>query len=376
MKRSNAKSLTLVARSVKPTAGEVPKSAPSARSKPTLWIRTAAGPTIGFGHLRRSLILARKLNRWFSPLFLIDSWDAWCREQLTDEGWHFSTFETNELWMALPKPVGILIDTRQENGLLALAEGAQQKGIPFISIHDLGLNPLPSDVVIDGSIFPVIHGFPRADTVFYTGTSYLVLDPKYGDLHRKRKLIGPKVKRIVINLGGGDCSRFFAKVLEGLRLWGRSIEVVGVQGFTQWGQVALARENWRPLQFRWAAPDEQIADLVFGADLAIAAGGMTSFEALCAGTPLLALSYDGFQQVTVSTLAKADACIDLGRGDLLKSAQIPPILTMLEADQRKRERLSFRGRQISDGRGAQRVSEIIRRLMMGTRASGSLEVAL
>jgi len=167
----------------------------------------------------------------------------------------------------------------------------------------------------------------------------------------------------VINLGGGDSSRYFEKVLNGLRNWGRDLEVVGMPGFSSWGQEQLAQQDWTPLRFRWASKTEAVERLLFRADIAVTAGGLASFEAMCAGTPLLALSYDGFQSFTISMLAKADACIDLGLGDLLKPASIPPILSSLDGTPSQREKLSFRGRQIVDGRGAERVSRVIRRLV-------------
>jgi spore coat polysaccharide biosynthesis predicted glycosyltransferase SpsG len=232
-----------------------------------------------------------------------------------------------------------------------------------LSIHDLGLNPLPSDVVIDGSIFPAMQDFPRRDTSFYTGTAYLVLDPAFGLIHQQRKRIRPNIQSVVVNLGGGDSSRFFETVLQGLRTLGRDLEVVGLRGFSDWGQERLTVQDLTPVRFRWALPGESVERLLFRADAAVTAGGLAAFEALCAGTPLLSLSFDGFQSFTISMLAKADACIDLGRGDHLKAAAIPAVLNSLNEDPARRERMSLNGRQIVDGRGAERVSRVIRRLV-------------
>ncbi len=366
MKRIGAKYLTLVAKSE--GRGEIFRSLgahamPFLSAKPSLWIRTVAGPSIGFGHLRRSVTLARMLSDVLLPLFLCDPMDHWTQDEVAQQGWSFELLDMRNLWFNNSMPAGVLIDTREETGLLSLISEARTRSIPILSIHDLGLNPLPSDVAIDGSIFPVTRDFPRRDTAFYTGTAYLVLDPKFSLLHQQHKRIRERVQSVVVNLGGGDSRRYFEKVLVGLQSWNREVDVIGFPGFTDWGQEQFAEKNWKPLTFRWASKAEAVERLLFRADLAITAGGLASFEALCIGTPLLALSYDGFQHFTISMLAKAGACIDLGEGDSVRPESIPPILNSLDEVPGQRERLSFRGRQIVDGRGAERVSRVIRRLM-------------
>ncbi len=336
---------------------------PSSYTKPHLWIRTVASPSIGFGHLRRSMTIARMLSGVLHPVFLHDPSDQWTQDEVAMQGWTLETLESPNLWSGRRMPSGLLIDTREEAGLGVLISEARRRSVPVLSIHDLGLNPLPSDVVIDGSIFPNTVDFPRRDTAYYTGTAYLVLDPAFSMLHQQRKRIRERIKSVVINLGGGDSRRYFETVLEGLRSWGRELEVTGLPGFTHWGQEALAERDWSPLEFRWAEREQAVERLLFRADLAITAGGLASFEALCVGTPLLALAYDGFQHFTVSMLAKADACVDLGEGIYLKPSSIPPILDSLEGVAGRRERLSCRGRQIVDGRGAERVCRLIRQLV-------------
>lgn len=336
---------------------------PASCDKPEFWIRTAADPLIGFGHLRRSVTLARLLNDTFHPVFLCDVADKWTQEEARGHSWSVELLASSGIWTDRRVPAGLLIDSRQEAGLRDLIIEARSRSIPVLSIHDLGLNPLPSDAVIDGSIFPVTEGFPRRETAFYTGTAYLVLGPVFGLLHQQRKRIKDRVQSITVILGGGDSRRYFEKTLTGLRAWGKDIEVTGFAGFTEWGQEEVAARDWGPLRFRWAGRTEPVERSLIQSDIAITAGGLTAFEALCVGTPLLALSHDGYQHFTVSMLAKADACIDLGEGELLKPESLPAILTELDESRARRERMSFNGRQIVDGRGAERVSALIRKIV-------------
>lgn len=354
MTESSAKTLTLVS---KGEYADAPYPVHGAdlhvvqRIKPRLWIRTVAGPSIGFGHLRRSLALARLLEGSVEPIFLLDSSDVGSQSQVAAQGWRFEPFKLSGLWSKLIPPHGILIDTRETEGLFLLLEKASEHRIPVVSIHDLGLNPLPSNIVIDGSISPSTEGFLRNDATFFIGTSYLVLDPVYGLLHQRHKRIADRIGSVVVNMGGGDSGSCFVKVLEGLRLCGHELEVTGIPGFASWGQKALAEIDWRPLRFRWAASDESVAKLTFRADLAVTAGGLSAFEALCAGTPLMALAADEFQKKTTSALARADACIDLGRMDNFKPVQLPEVISSIDEDRIRRERLSAAGARSWTGEG-------------------------
>jgi spore coat polysaccharide biosynthesis predicted glycosyltransferase SpsG len=329
---------------------------PSFSEKASLWICTGSGPQMGFGHLRRSIILAQFLIDCCDPLFLIDPLDASSRDLLEQQGFSYCMQPLDQIWSILKKPNAILIDTRNPNGLEHLIKGAKDRGTPVTSIHDLGLNPIASDVVIDGSIAPELK-VPDG-SVFYSGLSYMVLDPEFCGLHHKQKPIREIIENIFINLGGGDSRKYYLKVLEGLKRWGRQLTVVGAPGYVPWGQESIEKMDLRRVDFRWEKGS--IAPALFQADLAITAGGLSGYEALCVGTPLLALSYDEHQQKTIQGISNENACINLGPGDALDPELLSEKLAVLERDIEKRKQLSRRGRHMVDGLGFQRVSKIIR----------------
>jgi spore coat polysaccharide biosynthesis predicted glycosyltransferase SpsG len=338
-----------------------------------LWVRTAAGPAIGFGHLRRSLTLARMLRSSVTPLFLLDSDDRGSQEQVRRDQFGFQMFKPGKSWPDHACPSAILIDTRKEQGLKWLMTEARRRAVPVVSIHDLGLMPLASDLAIDGSIRPFSGSFSPEGTYYCGGPSYLVLDPAYASCRRRAKRIRRKVGKIFVNLGGGDSRRYFRKVLEGLQWTGLSLDVVGVPGFTHWGQEELARECWHPLRFRWAAQGESLAGLVWSADLAITAGGLAAYEALCVGTPLCALSYDRLQRMTVQALAESGLCLDLGYGKSLTPSRLSFQYFRLAGDQELRRKLAFRGKRAVDGLGAQRVCRMLRSILMRHATEGAQE---
>ncbi len=328
--------------------------------RPPLWIRTSAGPKIGFGHLRRSLILSRVLADCVAPVFLCDDDEIWCRTQCEAVGWPTLPYHPIRVWNEQPLPHAIIIDTREKAGLIRLISEAKKRSVPVVSIHDLGLNPLPSDIVIDGSIVPVHPDFHSHGEAFYPGPSYLVLEPGFALLHQKPRHQSERIGRIIVGLGGGDTKVWFQKVLRGLQAWERRIEVVGIPGFTNWGQVEILQRDWSPLRFRWASSSETPERLVPRADLAIMAGGLSAYEALCAGTPLMAVALDRYQRATISALSKAGACLDLGLATDLRPKKITAALALLDIDPQMRIVLAAKGQALVDGRGAERVAGLIR----------------
>jgi UDP-2,4-diacetamido-2,4,6-trideoxy-beta-L-altropyranose hydrolase len=185
----------------------------------------------------------------------------------------------------------------------------------------------------------------------------------YAEVNRRIRCLSPQIRSMFINLGGGDAGRFFPALLEGLRQWNPELEIVAARGFGKWGENSAGHSG-----MRWARPEEPVWELFFRSDAAITAGGLSSCEALCCGTPLLAMSYDSYQQTTVTTLAREGLCVDLGPGDSLKPSEIPQWMELLAGNTLLREKRSAEGRRRVDGRGAGRVSRIIQECLAGIAA--------
>lgn len=341
----------------------------SHEARKSFWIRTVAGPGSGFGHLRRTLILAQHLRSVADAVFLLDPDDFGSKEQVAACGFQQFDFASRKPWLPNATPAALLIDTRQRRGLKLLIDEAHRHAVPVASIHDLGLMPLSSDVIIDGSIGLDTSRAPANCADYFTGPSYLVLDDACARFHRQPKPIRRRIQKVVVNLGGGDGSRFFPRVLEGLRMAEAQLEVTGFPGFCFWGQEAIARTYKSPLRFRWISPNEDAVRLMFQADLVISAGGLSVYEALAVGTPVCALSYDCHQQSAVSALTAAGTCLDLGRGDQLGSTDVLECFVNLNDSPKLRRKLSECGRRLVDGSGALRVARILRSLIQGTARS-------
>jgi spore coat polysaccharide biosynthesis predicted glycosyltransferase SpsG len=359
---SDAKKLTVV-----PTV-EPPEKKNSAL--PALWIHIGSGPQMGFGHLMRCMILAGELPGCARAFFALNPDDRWSGKHLAARGFDYQNIDLSRLWRDTAiHPAVVLIDTRISGDLDAFICAARKKRVAVISLHDMGLNPLCSDIAVDGSIAAAfLHDLPARRT--FTGPAYMVLDPAFSDLRRPHPRIRGEIRSVFVGLGGGDARKYFSRVLAGLRLWAtgieRNIEVVGMRGFVEWGQDDFNEKTFNPLRIRWESGPS--SGLLCDCDLAVAAGGISAYEALCSGAPLLALSWDSLQQTAIDRMEEAGCCVSLGAGDDLTPEFLSDLLGKLDRDVAAREKMIRRGMEIVDGRGADRVAAIIRSIIAGGEA--------
>jgi spore coat polysaccharide biosynthesis predicted glycosyltransferase SpsG len=329
---------------------------------PPLWIHTGAGPQMGFGHLNRCMILAGELRDDARVCFVLRPEDQWSGGRLEERGLDYQNIDFSRLRLdSAISPAAILIDTRLSDGLDAFIRTARGKDIPIISLHDMGLNPLCSDIAVDGSIAAEArHDLPARRS--FTGAAYMILDPALRELRGKHPGVKKEIRSVFVGLGGGDARKYFSLVLEGLRFWAagteREIEVVGMRGFVEWGQDDFNKETLNPLRFRWETG--AAAGFLRNSDLAVTAGGISAYEALCSGVPLMALSWDSLQQTAIDRIEEAGGCVSLGAGDDLTPEFLAGAIGKIDADAAAREKMIQRGVKIVDGRGAERVAAIIR----------------
>jgi spore coat polysaccharide biosynthesis predicted glycosyltransferase SpsG len=92
-------------------------------------------------------------------------------------------------------------------------------------------------------------------------------------------------------------------------------------------------------------------------DLAISAGGMTSYELAYMGVPAILLPATAFQAPVSAGLARHGAAINLGLADEFPLEGFLEAVRVLDASAEKRQEMIRIGQALFDGRGAERVGE-------------------
>ena len=192
------------------------------------------------------------------------------------------------------------------------------------------------------------------------GPRYALLRPEYV---RYRETMIPRtgdIKRVLVFMGGADNANITGKVLTALsadQLAHLEVDVVIGPNFIHKAGVtdqAYARPNTHI-----HGPRPHLADLMAMADLAIGAGGVTTWERLCMGLPSLVLSVAENQVPTCETLASSGMIRYLGCAQNLDSEFIESILLRTLDERRQLCSLATRNQALVDGWGVNRVAEVL-----------------
>ncbi len=234
-------------------------------------------------------------------------------------------------------------------------------------IDDLADRPLSCDMLVDQNHGHSAHAYaplvpPGARCL--VGADYALLRAEFAKARPAslaRRGSG-SLQRILVSMGGVDRVDATSRVLRALQASslpdGVAVEVIMGRHAPALDQVA---DLARTLRFRveLAVDVDNMAERMTQADLAISAGGSTSWERCCLGLPSIIVETADNQGGIGAALAEAGAGFDAGRfgaedlDDRLTSAldraQNPSVL----------HRMSHQAQALCDGLGAGRVAHIM-----------------
>jgi UDP-2,4-diacetamido-2,4,6-trideoxy-beta-L-altropyranose hydrolase len=325
--------------------------------------RVAGGPRVGFGHVLRSLSLATALG--VHARLSVRGSDATARTARrlgADVDRHLSP---NDLDPAQTQV--LVVDDPSARAASPWVRVARARGIRAVSVHDLGIAPVASDLAIDGSVAPGAH---RTAQRALLGLRYTVLDPALVRLRDARAAAGrhggSSQPRVIVSLGGGVRAGLALRLARAIRAATPSADVRVAGGF-----VTPAQD--RTDDVRWIAPADFRRELA-GATAAVLAGGVSLYEACALGVPAVALSVVPSQIPTVEAFGRRGVAIDAGlaigrasRDAVRVSQRVALAMAQLLAAPTDRQRLARRARHEVDGRGAFRVAGAIRALRRDVR---------
>lgn len=312
----------------------------------------AAGPSVGGGHVMRSLTLARALEaRGAACAFqatpevakVLDAFAPDMARTKTDDGFDAVVFDNYTL---------VADDHR------ALA-----KGRPSLVIDDLADRPLAADLVLDSGPARKAEdyaGLVAPGALLLLGPVFAPVRPAFAALREealaRRADQGP-VRRILVGLGLTDVGGVTGKVaalLAPIAGEARLDLVLGGGAPSLPALWALAADDPR---VELHVDTQHMPRLILEADLAIGAGGSTTWERCVLALPTLTLVLADNQVAAARALEAAGVtrCLDVHAPDF-EAALVRETQGLL-ADADRRAVLSTASAAVCDGLGADRVAE-------------------
>jgi UDP-2,4-diacetamido-2,4,6-trideoxy-beta-L-altropyranose hydrolase len=196
----------------------------------------------------------------------------------------------------------------------------------------------------------------EAYTRLLLGPRFVLLRDEFVKHRKLERKISDRARKILVTLGGSDPHNVSRDVLETLARM-RDLEITVVVGGSNPHLQTLRRlvTELPEAAISIAVDTYDMPELMDWADVAIAAGGTTSWELAFSGLPSMVLTLADNQEAISAALDRAGLAINIGRWNVEANARLARTLPQLLSDSRRRERMSHAGRQLVDGLGARRV---------------------
>jgi spore coat polysaccharide biosynthesis predicted glycosyltransferase SpsG len=303
--------------------------------------RVAAGPRRGFGHLVRSISLARAMG--VRPLLCLrgpsevqDTAIALGADVVTDGSPRSVT---------LLRPDVVVVDDPVASATRPWIAAARRAGSMVVTVHDLGIGCPEGDVIVDGSVTHTAR--VRGRRIGLTGARYAILDPKLTVARRTQATNG---RRVLVALGGGPRREIAREIAEAIVAIDPRAEVRVAGGFAT--TPAPASRN-----ITWIAPVRGLREEFARATVAVVGGGVSLYEACAVGVPTVGVPVVPSQTPTVRAFARRGAAVGMPLRTAGRSTAA--VVVALLDDPHRRAVLRRRSMRLVDGRGAERVAAAV-----------------
>ncbi|USR89925.1 UDP-2,4-diacetamido-2,4,6-trideoxy-beta-L-altropyranose hydrolase [Phormidium yuhuli AB48] len=240
----------------------------------------------------------------------------------------------------------------------------------ILVIDDLANRPHDCDVLLDQNYSQLgerrYQGLVPHSCRLLLGPRYGLLRPEYQLYRQTRSPHRGQVRRVLVFFGGTDSQNMTGKALEALsssEFEGISVDVVVGANNPHRGeleQLVEARHSAGIGETRLYSTRPHLADLMAQADLALGAGGTTTWERCCLGLPTVVVSI-AENQVAACEALQAEGVIQyLGAASHINVTQLRTVLCEWLGQPSQLQDMSVQGQLHVDGLGTQRVAECLK----------------
>ncbi|HKS96211.1 MAG TPA: UDP-2,4-diacetamido-2,4,6-trideoxy-beta-L-altropyranose hydrolase [Terriglobia bacterium] len=335
--------------------------------------RADAGAGVGLGHCVRSLALAVAARDLGADcrLLVAGAEDSVGTHRLAaGSGFHIEFLEQVALGGREDFARTLAAALRQGSDVVVVdsyracgryLEKLRAAGFVVLAIDDLAEEPFPCQIVVNGGAqaSKLRYRSSSGDTCFLLGPHYALLRPQFRGL--PRRVVAPVAKNVLITLGSEDGRNVIPTLIATLGKLSEDLAMVAVLGplIANRGEIELATHACGD-RVRLVNAPVSMRELMLSADLAVAAGGQTTYELAATGTPTVAIEVAANQAASLRALAQAGVLGLAGR------ASEPNVVERVKAavrelchDASARQDMASCGQSLVDGWGALRVAQVL-----------------
>lgn len=205
------------------------------------------------------------------------------------------------------------------------------------------------------------------------GTRYALLRPEFRWLRAVSQPKTGTIRRVLVSFGAIDRDNLSQSALRSIRqACGDEVEVDIVLGRGAPNISLLAGVMHSDPRGRLHVDTPNMAELMSAADLAIGAGGTTSWERACLGLPAIVTLIADNQRDNLQTLVGAGAAISIPSGSDYEVRLTQAILALI-SDPARLVAMSNAAADLIDGKGAERTAKILMRPQVVLRTAAAAD---
>lgn len=321
-------------------------------------IRVDGNSEIGFGHLVRMMALARQFSKLGAKVIFLsrnpENIEGYRVLQLDRQTEKDEDLLVEKMLMKLQANMIIIdsYDYTQER-----LDGVGQLDLLSVYIDDLNRHPFNSDFVVNGNLYaPELSYKGRAK--FLLGTKYLLMREEFAEVSLRG--LKPNVEHVLITCGAADRDNVTLGILQILKSYEPFEElhwhVVIGPVFQHTAEIEALIQDCHNVTLYYNPVMKKLMDFC---DISISAGGSTTYELAACGIPTLLVIVADNQVRLAEEAERQGMAFNLGWNHELDATRLYSALNNLINDQAVREKMSRCGQELIDGRGAQRVANIL-----------------
>lgn len=249
------------------------------------------------------------------------------------------------------------LDARWEQALRPMCRN-------LMVIDDLADRPHDCDVLLDQNFFldgeTRYNGLIPPSCTRLLGPQYALLRPEFAEARKRLKPRSGEVSRLFIFFGGSDPENVTGRVLETMSFPEfRHLEIDVVLGRSNPHRAEIEKQIATRPRSRLHIQVENMAELMAQADLALGAGGCTTWERLCLGLPSLVITVAENQVPFTKDLHQEGFLTWLGGGEAIGPDDIRSALVKLIEQNTGAHRQALRGKVLVRGNGTAQVANVL-----------------
>jgi spore coat polysaccharide biosynthesis predicted glycosyltransferase SpsG len=272
-------------------------------------IITDGNSTLGMGHVYQAITLAGELLKKIderSKIFFITKSDLIVIDRLSETGFDVYQFPDDDAILnALVNeaPDRIIFDKLDVSPLLA-KQIKETIGCKLIIFTNLTMANRYADMTVLADIGSNFENICEKNAIsggiHYYGPKYWILRPEFFIYTKRTKKPLSIVRNVMLIFGGADQSNLTSEVLNELLRMSSTFEITVVVGaaFTHQEELDAVIEQNRKTQstFQIVYNLKEVAETMHKSDVVFASPGLSFFEALAVGTPVLGFHQNELQR--------------------------------------------------------------------------------